>query len=185
MIDQFPQPPCLIEGKRIYLRDVRIEDVSDRYVAWMNDPEIVHFTESRYSAHDAAGLRKYIAARRDDGDNLFLAIVAREEELHIGNIKIGPADWRHRVVDLGLIVGDRNYWGKGIAAEAISLITDYAFSALDLHKVTASCYAPNGAAIRSFEKAGYDIEGVRKSHWLLDGAYTDLVMLGRINRMDP
>jgi RimJ/RimL family protein N-acetyltransferase len=178
---RLPGAPYRIDGETIVLREVRVEDADGPYTEWMNDDEIVCFTESRHTSHSRDAIAAYIAARAESPDDLFLAITARNDGAHIGNIKIGPIDWRNRIGDLGLIVGNRRYWGRGIATEAIALITQYAFETVGLHKVTAGCYTPNRAAIRAFEKAGYSQEGVLRAHWLLDGLWTDIVMLGILN----
>ncbi len=178
---RLPGPPYQIEGRSIQLRDVRIEDADGPYTDWMNDTDVVRYTESRHTGHSCDSIAAYVAKMAGSPDNLFLAITDREDGTHIGNIKIGPIDWRNRIGDLGLIVGDRRYWGRGMATEAISLVSAYAFEQAQLHKVTASCFAPNVAAIRAFLKAGYSEEGIRRAHWLLEGRWSDIVMLGMIN----
>ena len=56
----------------------------------------------------------------------------------------------------------------------------YAFDKLNLHKVTAGCYAPNKSAIKAFEKAGFVQEGLRKAHCFYEGGYVDDVFLGLV-----
>lgn len=169
-----------VEGERILLRDLRESDVGEAYLRWMNDPEVTHFLESRFERHTPESLRGFVARHaRDPGHRLF-AITLRQGGRHIGNLKLGPIEERHRRAEIGLLVGERDCWGKGFATEAISLATEYAFRELGLRKVTAGCYAPNEGSLRAFRRAGFAIEGVRKEHCLLDGAFVDLVLLGRI-----
>ena len=56
---------------------------------------------------------------------------------------------------LGIIIGERDCWGKGLATEAISLVTEYAFEFLNLNRVGAGCYEGNTASLKTFEKAGF------------------------------
>jgi RimJ/RimL family protein N-acetyltransferase len=79
---------------------------------------------------------------------------------------------------MGLLIGERAYWGRGIATEVISLVSRYAFDELKLRKVTAGCYDTNRGAIKAFEKAGFVREGLRKKQYLCNGEYVDHVMLG-------
>jgi RimJ/RimL family protein N-acetyltransferase len=111
-------------GDRIYLREVRPFDVNDAYYRWMNDPEVTRFLESRMFPNPIETLRDYVAAKLGDRNNVFLAIVTKEGGRHIGNIKLGPVDWVHRLGDIGLMIGEREYWGKGYATEAIRLVVD-------------------------------------------------------------
>ncbi|WP_202882291.1 GNAT family N-acetyltransferase [Candidatus Manganitrophus noduliformans] len=169
-----------LEGKRIYLREVRPSDVNERYYRWMNDPEITRFLESRFAPNAIENLRDYVAGKLGDRDNLFLAIVLKEEDRHIGNIKLGPIQWIHRLADIGLLIGEKDCWGKGYATEAIQLVSDYAFNVLNLHKVAAGCYGPNEGSARAFQKAGFVVEGVRKEQFYSNGSYVDDILLGLI-----
>ena len=170
--------PTRLEGALVYLRAVRLGDVRGGYGRWMNDPLVNQFLESRFHRTTEASLEAYVARFQGDPDHAFLAVVARDTETHIGNVKLGPIDWNHRFADIGLLIGEPAYWGRGIATEVIRLITRYAFDELHLRKVTAGCYSTNRAAIRAFEKAGFVHEGLRKKQYQCNGESVDHVMLG-------
>jgi len=167
-----------IEGDHIYLREVRPSDVNEDYYYWMNDPEVTQYLESRFYPNSLEGLRDYVASKLGDRNNVFLAIVLKEGDRHIGNIKLGPINWIHRFADLGIMIGDKSNWRKGYATEAIRSLVGYAFRKLNLHKVTAGCYANNQGSLRAFEKAGFEMEGVRKEQFSWNGQYVDSVLLG-------
>lgn len=169
-----------IEGDRLYLRDVRPEDVTERYLAWMNDPDVTRYLETRFGTHTMESLRAFVDDRQRDPATLFLAIIRRDTGEHIGNIKLGPINLHHEVADIGLIVGERSAWGQGFATEAIAALTRYAFETLRLRRLTAGAYAPNIGSVRAFEKAGYRREGLRRQHYACDGAYVDGILLGRL-----
>jgi RimJ/RimL family protein N-acetyltransferase len=171
-----------IEGERIYLREIKLSDANKNYRNWMNDPEINQYLESRFEGWSVGKLKRYISDIKKNPDNVFLAIVSRDRNKHIGNIKIGPINQSHRYADVGVIIGEKSFWGKGIAAEAIKLVVDYAFNSLDLHKLTAGAYRCNSRSIKAFQKAGFSIEGVRKKHCLCNGNYVDSVLLGIVRR---
>lgn len=167
-----------IEGERVYLREVRPSDVNENYYRWMNDPEVTQYLESRFYPNSMEGLREYVASKLGDRDNVFLAIVLKEGDRHIGNIKLGPINWIHRVADVGILIGEKDCWSKGYATEALRLVVDYAFRKLNLHKVTAGCYANNQGSRKAFEKAGFQVYGVRKEQCFWNGQYVDGVLLG-------
>ncbi|MFY9270845.1 MAG: GNAT family protein [Candidatus Manganitrophaceae bacterium] len=169
-----------LEGKRIYLREVRPSDVNERYYRWMNDPEVTRFLENRFYPNAIENLRDYVACKLGDRDNIFLAIVLKEGDRHIGNIKLGPIQSIHRIADIGLLIGEKDCWGKGVATEAIQLVSEYAFNVLNLHKVTAGCYGPNEGSARAFQKAGFVVEGIRKGQYYSNGVYVDDILLGLI-----
>jgi len=170
-----------LAGKRLYLREVRPEDVNENYYRWMNDPEITRYLESRFYPNSMTGLREYVTNKLSDQDNVFLAIVLKENDRHIGNIKLGPINWIHRFADIGLLIGEKDCWGKGHATDAIRLVVNYSFNTLNLHKLTAGCYDLNIGSIKAFQKAGFVTEGVRKQQFYYGGAYIDHVLLGLVS----
>jgi RimJ/RimL family protein N-acetyltransferase len=167
-----------LEGERLYLREVRPSDVNEDYHRWMNDPEVTRYLESRFYPNSMEKLREYVAGKLGDRDNVFLAIVLKESDQHIGNIKLGPINWIHRFGDVGILIGEKDCWGKGYATEAIRLVVDYAFQTLNLHKLTAGAYDANQGSVRAFLKAEFTQEGVRKNQFYCSGRYVDGILLG-------
>lgn len=169
-----------LQGSRVYLRPVVPSDVNENYIQWMNDAEVTRYLESRFQRYSLEALREYVTEKQRDPNTCFLAIVLKEGNRHIGNIKLGPVDWHHRLGDIGIMIGGKDCWGKGYATEAICLLSEYALGELKLHKLTASCYDVNQGSARAFERAGFVVEGVRPRHCFCDGRYADLVMLGKL-----
>ncbi len=174
-------PGLPLVGRQVYLRLVQPDDAAGRYLQWMNDPVITRYLETKAGTHTEASLRDYIHSLLSGRDSLFLAIVLREGDRHIGNIKIGPINQRHMLGDIGIIIGEADCWGRGLATEAISLLKGYAFSQLRLHKITAGCYGNNLGSARAFEKAGFITEAVRKDHLWSEGHWVDGIYLGCLN----
>lgn len=171
----------LIEAPRMYLRDVQLTDASERYAGWMNDPDVTRYMETRSGTHTVESLREYIVAMGRKVDTLFLAIVIRDGDRHIGNIKLGPIDRTHLFADVALMIGDRSAWGKGYATEAIRAVSNHAFREMGVRKLTAGCYEANVGSLRAFEKAGYHLEGRRRSHYFCDGAFQDGLLMAQFS----
>ncbi len=170
-------PPCL-PGQSIFLRPLSDADVSDSYIGWLNDPEVGRFLETRYSHHDRASVLNFVRAMNTSGVEFLFGIFLAADGRHVGNIKVGPIKWPHPVADVSLLIGDRSVWGRGVATEAIGLISRWAFKDLAVRKLSAGLYAPNEGSRRAFLKAGYQQEGLRRRHYLLDGTMCDLVEMG-------
>ncbi len=169
-----------LESERLYLRAVLPNDANEAYCRWMNDPEVNKYLESRFYPHTQETLRDYVTGKLGDVESPFFAIVLKKGDRHIGNIKLGPINTIHRFADIGIIIGERDCWGKGYATEAIRLIVKYAFDTLNLHKVTAGFYEPNLQSMKAFANAGFSQEGVRKSHCYCDGKYVDDILFGLV-----
>lgn len=167
-----------IEGERIYLREVRLSDVNENYYRWLNDPEVNQYLETRYTPQSIENIRRYVEGMDGKADEIFLAICLKDNDEHIGNIKLGRINWIHRFADISLLIGEKSYWGKGIATEAIVVLSRFAFSDLNLHKVRAGCYSKNVGSAKAFVKAGFSKEGVLRKQWLSGGEFQDEILLG-------
>jgi len=178
VIDRFPNPVPTLLGNKIALRALTPDDVGEHYLSWINDSTVVQYTESRFRQHTIGDLEEYVTNSLEDSGAGIWAIWENSANRHIGNIKLGPVDWNHRFGDIGLIIGEMSAWGRGYATEVISLLCEYAFTELLLHKLTAGMYAENIGSRKSFERVGFKKEGVRRSQYLLNGVYTDLILLG-------
>lgn len=171
------EPTSRWSDDHVALFQLTPDHVTDAYVGWMADPEVGRFLESRFSTHSRADIQAYVAGRLA-GDDLMLGIHSRVLDRHVGNIKLGPIQRRHGVGEIGIMIGDRQAWGRGIATAAIRLITGIAFEELGLRKLSAGCYASNIGSRKAFESADFTVEAVRPAHVLVDGRPDDAVLLG-------
>ncbi len=170
----------IIEGDIIFLRRLSEDDVTEDYVRWMNDTEINQYLESRFSVHSKESIKLFIRSVSNETNYQF-GIFVKKTGRHIGNIKVGGINLTHKYGDIGFIIGEREYWGKGIATEAIRLATEFAFNTLGLHKLWGGAYAPNIGSIKAFLKNGYEQEGIKRSQFLCGDKYVDVIIFGKIN----
>lgn len=80
--------------------------------------------------------------------------------------------------ELGITIGDKDYWGKGYGSAAIQLLLRYAFRYQNFHKVWLSVHGANERAIRAYRACGFVEEGRQRAHVWSDGRYDDLVLMG-------
>ncbi len=174
----------VINGNNIDLRQLTLLDVNQEYHSWMNDEEVTQFLEARFSDTSIEGIKGFVKSVLESNNNVFLAIIKKENNKHIGNIKLGPIDFNHKTAVLGIIIGDKREWGKGYGLEAIKLICQHGFEKLNLHKITAGCYENNLGSKKMFEKAGFVIEGIQKKQYRYKGEYVDKYLFGRIDTIN-
>jgi ribosomal-protein-alanine N-acetyltransferase len=173
-----PASGLRVDEGRIYLRPLTEDDVGEIYVAWLNDPLVNRFLETRHRKQDMAAVAEFVrAVNARPGEHLF-AICLKESGKHIGNIKVGPVKPNHALADVSLFIGDRDCWGKGYATEAIRAISRHAIRELGIAKLNATAYSLNQGSIRAFLKVGYRHEGTRRKHYMLNGEPADLTELG-------
>ena len=170
----------MLKGKNILLRKLVLDDVSVEYLHWLNDYNTVRFTESRHGVHTMESLKDFISHVNNESNYCF-AIIDIQSGKHIGNIKIGNIHPVYKYADVGLIIGEKEFWGKGIATEAIQLCIEFAFKQLKLHRLYAGIYDVNIGSIKAFEKAGFVREGCEKEKYLFEGKRIDSYIYGIVN----
>ena len=143
----------------------RDELLTERYVGWLNDPEVVRYSEQRHTAHSLESCCKYLASVRSVG-NLFLSIeVVRRTPLHIGNITVA-IDAPNQSADLSIMIGVKSVWGKGYASTAWAAVMQYLLYDAGLRRVTAGTMEVNEPMIRLIKRSGMHIDCVRPRHFL-------------------
>lgn len=168
-----------LETPQLILTELSAEHANGPYLDWMNDAGIMQFLESRFRSYTESDLADFIEATNADPDNLMLGMFLRDGGTHVGNIKIGPIDRHHARGDIGLLIGNRAQWGKGLARESIDALASHALGELGLHKVTAGCYGANLGAQKAFLAARFTEEGRRPNHFRYEDSWQDHVLLCR------
>jgi RimJ/RimL family protein N-acetyltransferase len=165
---------------RVYLKLLSPEDVTQAYVNWMKDELVTQYLESRWRVFSLEELKDYVRHVNGSGQEYLFGIVLKENNQHIGNIKIGAINQFHRYGDIGLLIGEKTAWGKGYGREAIELATQYAFEKLNLNKLVAGIYVNNIGSHKAFMKAGYSEVGRLKKHRFSNGEYVDEILVERL-----
>lgn len=179
-VDKEPEDmrrPFLV-GQRLYLRLLEESDIGEEYVGWLNDYEVTRYLETGKFPSTPEAIRKYLERFQDSTTNFIFAIVDRETDQHIGNVTLNRINWIHRTADTGLMIGRKEFRGRGYAFEAWSLVLEYAFQRLGLRKIIAGAIADNAASIAVLKKLGFRVEGRLRQEFLVDGEYRDGVRLG-------
>ncbi|WDC84804.1 GNAT family protein [Caloramator sp. mosi_1] len=127
-----------------------------KYAEWINDLEVSIGLFEMKTPITAEGERQIIEELSKE--NVF-AIVLNEVDKLIGNVGLHNINWISRTAEIGILIGDKFYWGQGYAKEAMELLLDYAFNMLNLHMVYLKVYGYNVSAIRCYEKVGFKYAG--------------------------
>ena len=168
-------PPLEITGANLHLRALGPDDVTERYVGWLNDPT-VNVLSSRLGHHsNAEACRHYLATRALDEVvlGMFLANIG-----HVGNVKYGPVDRLNKRADISILIGEQAVWGKGVGREAVYLVTRNLFRNEGLNRVDAG--SGNPAFVRMVQGIGWKLEGVQRERVNIGGSLIDWVLLAQL-----
>ncbi len=171
----FPRhfPEILSGGLRI--AEFGEQHLTARYVAWLNDPETVRFSEQRHRVHTIESCRDYFFAQLASS-NYFLAIEEISEGIaHIGNMGV-TLDINNCSADISILIGEKALRGRGLGLCAWKAVLDVCFGSLGLRLATAGTMESNRPMVRVFEKSGMSIEAVLPGRFLWEGGETGLVL---------
>ncbi|MCX6011939.1 MAG: GNAT family protein, partial [Chloroflexi bacterium] len=146
---------------------------------WLNDPTVNQFLETG-GDYTIEKLNNYLSDI-EKKEILFWGIHIKENDTHIGNIKIDPVNFKHGIAEYGIMLGRKTEWGKGYAKEATNTIIEFCFRQLRLRKITLGVVADNYVAYNLYQKVGFEIEGLYKKHGLYNGNYCDIIRMAKFN----
>jgi diamine N-acetyltransferase len=169
----------MIKGDRIQLIPLN-DECFDLTLNWINDPDLRYFTGSRFPVSKKEHELWFIQKATDKYNKTY-AIQIIENNCIIGIAGNNDYDPINRSTNPFIYIGDPKYRSKGYGVEAFSLIVDFCFSYLNVHRVYGFFYHYNKASQKMLERCGYLIEGTLREHWFKDGVYHDVIVMGKIN----
>jgi RimJ/RimL family protein N-acetyltransferase len=96
----------------------------------------------------------------------------------LGMLDLDIPEWSHRDAWVAIALGDRADWGKGYGSDALRVLLRFAFSELNLHRVSLNVFGYNPRALRSYLKVGFVVEGTQRERLRRDGRRWDMVFMG-------
>jgi diamine N-acetyltransferase len=164
----------MIYAEKIRLRAIEKDDLPT-FTGWFNDPEVRH------------GLMVFLPMSLSEEEQWFQGVLKRPHEerplvidvevddkwVTIGNCGFFDINWRIRSAEVGICIGEKQYWNKGFGTQSMQLILQHGFNTLNLNRISLHVYENNPRAVCAYEKAGFVHEGrMRQAHYQ-DGQYYD------------
>lgn len=168
----------MFEGQFVRLRAYTTDDIP-KARDFLNDPAVgtrlrpaIFFP---YRLEDEEGW--YNTLNANSGTEYSFAIELKDERTYIGGCGIASIDGKNHTATVGIFLGNA-YCGQGYGTDAMKVLVDFCFQEVNLHKVSLSVYGFNTRAIRSYEKVGFQTEGVLREEVFRFGQYHDKIMMG-------
>ena len=114
----------------------------------------------------------------EEGKGIEFFIRTLKDDRLIGFVGLWDTSWSHGDAEVGIGIGDREYWGQGYGTDAMRVILRYGFMELNLKRITLGVFAYNARAIRSYEKSGFVHEGRQRKALCRDRSRADIVYMG-------
>lgn len=163
------------KAKRISLGPLR-SDLVSLYNRWNNDIQTtktlafsgpVMLEEEIHAFENISKSKEYI----------FFTIYENDTQQPIGNTFLSDIDYKNRTAEFNIVIGEKEFRGKGYGTEAALLVLDYAFNIVGLHNLFLKVFEFNKSAIRAYEKAGFIICGRRRQSHYIGGRYWDIIFM--------
>lgn len=172
----------MLDGKSIQLREMRIHDVPIWY-SWFNDLEITQFMNKGQFPNTEMSQEDFYRKLTQSKTDVQFAIVDLQSEELIGIVGIHEISPIHRTGKISILVGNKKFWGRGAASEAIGMVVRHGFLKLNLNKLYAGVWDGNTGCVRAFEHNGFVREGRLSQQFFCQGRYVDEIFVGLLRDM--
>jgi RimJ/RimL family protein N-acetyltransferase len=165
-----------LNGERVGLRPPQRENI-DAYLAWMNDLDVLQYL-LRIRPMGRAEEEEWFDSLSKRPDDVVFEIVSLEKNAPIGACGLHKISGSNRSAEIGISIGDKSLWGRGLGREAMGLLCRYGFDVLNLNRIGLNVYAYNQRGIRCYERVGFKHEGRRRAARFWNGKYWDILEMG-------
>jgi RimJ/RimL family protein N-acetyltransferase len=154
-----------LPGEKCFLSPIDPND-AELFTEWLNEMEVTVNLQLYNGIISREGER---AALTELSKAHNYSIIDNETNTLLGNCGFFDIDQLNQTAEAGIFIGNKNFWNKGYGTEALSLLLDYGFKALNFHNVLLRTYEYNKRAMRAYEKVGFKKIGTRR-----EGLYRNL-----------
>lgn len=152
------------------------------FTNWLFDEEVIRYSMTKFhrlkSPH---GVQTWFRSTLMDKKSYQLAVIDPKTDELIGYAGIAGLNEIDKNGEFFIFLGNKNYWGRGIATEVTKKMIEVAFTKLNLHRIFLTASSKNPGALRAYEKAGFIREGAMKDAFYRNNEYSDKIFMGLIN----
>lgn len=171
----------IYKGELVRLGAMNTEEIGKAFARWSRDSEFRRLLDSGVlplpSAKNAqTWLEKEL--EEESNNQYWFSIRKLDDDKLLGDVDLYVHNWQSRDAFVGLGIGEREFWGKGYGTDAMKVILRYAFTEINLKRVSLTVFEYNPRAIRSYEKAGFRHEGRLRGALNKEGRRWDILCMG-------
>lgn len=165
----------IVEG-RVRLRPFQERDLP-LLQGWFDDSDVMHFWGMPNTPVVGQRFAEDLAGRFSRFEDAGYFAIDLNDGTTIGRVEFERLSSETRSAEVMILIGNRGAWGKGCGTDAMVALLRYLFHTRNLHRVSLTVLAWNGRAIRSYEKAGFTVEGLLRDDLYFEGVYHDQIVM--------
>ena len=167
-----------IETERLKLKALTDDDANSLFSIF-SDPIVMKYwnTEAWREVSQAHEFITSSTRAMSENSSLTLGVFLKDSNTLIGKIMLFSIDNESKRAEIGFGIS-RDFWGKGIVAEAANALIDYAFNKLNLRRIEAEVDPDNNASAKALTRLGFVQEGLLRQRWEINGVISDSAMYG-------
>ena len=169
----------MLMGNKVLLRPIRRSDLVS-FLKWFNDREVTQYLSIYIPMTEMAEEKFIDGLGNNNGTDVQFIIEAVEDDKNkpIGTIALHAISPKDHFAAFGIVIGEKDYWGKGHGTEAARLMTKCGFEQLNLHRIYSNVYSFNERSIRMHKSVGFKEEGRERQKAFINGQYYDDIFFG-------
>ncbi len=174
---------AMIYGDGIRLRAIDRSDIP-LFLKWFNDPEVTRGLSTIFPMSEASEDKWFenMLKRPVETQPLGIEIQIDGEWKLIGNLGFFDFDKFAHSAEIGIVIGEKQYWGQGYGTKALELALQHGFGSMNLNRITLMVYALNERAIRVYNKVGFVLEGTMRDAVYREGKYYDVHIMSVLRK---
>jgi RimJ/RimL family protein N-acetyltransferase len=163
----------MLTGKQVILRPIERDDLPN-YVIWLNDPDVITyfgFYKPLSLAQEEAWYEWQLA--QEGSINFAVEFEGR----HVGGAGFARIDHRDQNAEVGLFIGEKDLWDRGLGQDVLTTLIDYGFNQLNLHRIYLRVFAENLRGVTAYERVGFRHEGTFRECIWRHGRWHDMLIM--------
>ncbi|MEA2016556.1 MAG: GNAT family protein [Actinomycetota bacterium] len=165
-----------IAGKKTVLRLIKKMDLK-KSLMWLKDTSVNMYLSHNFRDYTEEQELKWFDFINKSNNDIVFAIEDKNNNLYIGNCALHKIQWDKKTCELGIFIGEKDYWNKGYGSDAVKSISKFAFNRLNLKKIVLDVYRYNRRAIKVYKKCGFMLTKIERKNHFYDGKYWDTLLM--------
>jgi len=165
-----------ISGLKINLRTLEEKDLQKSLI-WLKDPSVNMYLSHNFRDYTEEQEIKWFNFIQTSNNDIVFAIEDKTTNQYIGNCALHKIDWDEKSCELGIFIGENDFWNRGYGSEAVRCTIKFAFQKLSLKSIRLDVYKYNRRAIKVYKKCGFRLVKIERKNHFYNGKYWDTLIM--------